>query len=448
MEKAPKQQAELPKNNVEIPKEQLEIAKDETERSDEQTMTRDRVTDTARIVLFILIFLILIAPAVAAWLLLLQQASRDLASFAALFSIVVTAVCFVLFVGHILRLIHLSGDLVKQLQRYLVSSVLASFVAFLVVVVRNAPPSFTQEVKTPQTRGPDDDLFHLTSGFFGRDSHAGVKTQQHLGRLHVNNLTADKVIYLRYITWDDQVQLDSYQGLRRTKDVGDDDSITLPVTFHHATGAKSQYLDYFKWKTGSSPDEIKHRTAKDNNYIFEINAGDIENMSTIKWYGHEGDPDADSFITPLFQFYSEAGAPNVDEYIIMNKDDHNIWNPNKYVFELTEDDEGRHTIDFSMQVYSEILMACEPDIKCERKSSKDVDARDLLKKALTVQCSGQDKCKAFNNAISMLRRAYDDRNDEFARDVVVFKATSPSRKDKERLMWFKLCPGAKGCPDL
>jgi len=64
-------------------------------------------------------------------------------------------------------------------------------------------------------------------------------------QLKARNLTADKVVYLRYIRWRDQVSLESYQGLRKVDDAENDESAILPLDFHRTRGGPSDYLDYF-----------------------------------------------------------------------------------------------------------------------------------------------------------------------------------------------------------
>jgi len=49
-------------------------------------------------------------------------------------------------------------------------------------------------------------------------------------------------------------------------------------------------------------------------------------------------------------------------------------------------------------------------------------------------------------AKKMLQQAYDPSRGEFTKNVVVYRATSPSKDNFLRVMGFKLCPGGKGCP--
>ena len=299
-------------------------------------------------------------------------------------------------------------------------------------------------IQTSTAEEQEQRYYNPSDVFFGDQDFCEARRELMIGApesqsLRSANLTAEKVIYIRYVTARKQVQIERYVGLKRV-----DATIggTLKLTYQAASGSLPAEISYFMSEGGVTKDiEVQKRPVEDRTYSLTTYGG--SSITVLKYYA-DFEFKGDFFITPLFQI-RDPKLPNVDEYVVLSTNDSAVWNPNKYLFDISAAPGGTHKKDrcgperpmlqlsFSSQIYVQVGM----------NSTMETELSDIIAEVLSARCNGDD-CGGSARTKDMLSEIFDKQTNQLKSNFTVFKSTSHAA-DVERALWYKLCPGGDGC---
>jgi hypothetical protein len=297
-------------------------------------------------------------------------------------------------------------------------------------------------IQTSAAEEQEQRYYNPSDVFFGDQDFSEARRESMIGApesLRSTNLTADKVIYVRYITAREQVQIERYAGLRLV-----DPKIggTLKLTYQGASGSLPAEISYFVSDGGIAKDiQVRKRAVADRTFSL---ATDGDGSITVLKYYADFASKGDFFLTPLFQI-RDPKLPDVDEYVVLSTNDTAVWNPNKFLFDISAAPGGMRKKDstgaerpmlqlsFSDQIYIQVGM----------HSALDTELSNIIVEVLSARCNGDD-CGGSTKIKNMLSNVFDKQAKQLRSDFTVFRSTSHAA-DVERALWYKLCPGSDGC---
>lgn len=366
---------------------------------------------------------------------LLIAGRLELQKFLIIFFSSVGVTAFVFWIGRHLGVItpppNIAADnLQRQLNYLFVTSVAATVVTATTREALEHLSSTKQGLSIEEQEriyyNPDD------TEIFGPQNFVAARRQSMLGRLESENIKADRVVYLRYITASKQVQLEHYLNVRRLSEVREG---KLKLSYQTVAEGAPRQVAYFRTIGGNvQPIQFK---VQDGDKVFTLMTpdGEASSVTAIKYYG-DFESAGDFFITPLFQIQGSP-PPEVYEYVILSDGDAKWWNPNKYLFDITPAPQGLRKISYSTQTFR-VVAPLSPDAQI---------VSDLLHAATTAQCGNEATCSSagVENARKMLKLVYDASGKQINKGFSVFVSSARGQVGKEHAMWFKLCPNGDGC---